>query len=107
MENKSVTRLDVLKKAKEIFLSDENIKGLGEAMILATKELNASPKTILYHHICFPEFTFINAKDFGADGDPVGYWWKDGSLGQIDFIDWLIGKYEDDETTIDSIEIKD
>lgn len=111
MENKKITRLDILKKAKEIFLSDKNVRGLCNAIYTAFVVLDVfnSPYRLFNIKISdyIPLFTFENAKKFGADGREYWYWWNPGEWdnGRLDFLNWLIEQYQGDDTDIDSIEI--
>jgi hypothetical protein len=49
----------------------------------------------------FPLFTRENAKPFGAS-DTGTYWWPLGiwNTGRMDFLNWLIEQYQNDETDI-------
>lgn len=54
----------------------------------------------------FPKLSRFNAHDFHSD-DEGEYWWKinDWKGGRMQFLDWLINEYKDDEENLRNIKL--
>lgn len=104
-ESFSITRVDVLEKAKSY-----RVFGLCYAI----------RKSLIYYGIfitgsygdfgdlpkIFPKFTREYAMPFGANEEKA-YWWRfnDWEGGRMDFLNWLIDEYKDDTEDLGKIEL--
>ena len=88
----TVTRVDVLKKAKE-----HQEFGLCYAIQEALDDYDI----IIRPEYIFSLFTRENALKFGADKD-CPYWWDPGvwNTGRMDFLNWLIEQYKNNKTDL-------
>lgn len=105
--NKKVTRLQVLEKAKEYMLVPIYEYGICYALTKALVFYEVIPEWAYFPHTFLknyiPLFTIRRATKFGAKSNiPNGYWWTPGYLGtgRIDFLNWLIEEYKDDDTNL-------
>jgi hypothetical protein len=103
MVMKKITRLDVLKKAKGLYVNGicRDYSGLCKVLRYSIAFFGHYIPTIVMHRY-LPLFTFENAKKFGANGDKRWYWWKpyEWDTGRLDFLNWLIEQYRDDDTNL-------
>lgn len=92
--NLPVTRKEILKRSKK-----HRTFGLCHAI---SESLHEYKLSVISAKECFTEFKFINALLFGADGTVDGYWWDchDWSGGRMEFLNWLIARYENDKTNL-------
>ena len=99
---KKITRLQVLEKAKDLYVNDlcHNYSGL--CTLLKHSMMSLELYSYKITHRYFPLFTFENAKKFGADGDEYWYWWDSYNWdnGRLDFLNWLIEQYKGDDTNL-------
>lgn len=96
-KKKGVTRVEVLKKAKD-FKSNE--AGLCHSISSALSFYGLSCMGSAEIKLLFPLFRRNNAFRFGGRDWP--YWWPRGKwdTGREDFLNWLIEKYKYDTTDL-------
>lgn len=94
-----VTRLEVLKHAKEL-QSTHQYPGLCALLDDALLAYNI----YTFHSTIFPKFSPQYAEHFGALYTKYHgvYWWDRGAwnTGRLEYLDWLIEQYKDDKTNI-------
>lgn len=91
-----VTRLMVLKKAKELKRA-----GLCYSIQEAMAYYGLSFVSLIALTSLFPLFIRTNARRFGANCSG-SFWWvpRVWDTGREDFLDWLIEQYRDDKTDL-------
>lgn len=93
-----VTRVEVLKHAKEL-QDTHQYPGLCWLLNDALSHYEIWP----FLSTIFPKFHVKYARQFGAYADAeYGYWWDRDAwdTGRLEYLDWLINEYKDDETNI-------
>lgn len=104
MNLRKIKRVDILRKAKS---STYRKTGLCSAIRCALEYYGLSSLSWIDDlSEVFPLFTRGNAKRFGADLILV-YWWPIGewNTGRMDFLNWLIEQYKDDNTDLRKLQI--
>jgi len=94
-----VRRESVLTLTKKIRTEQSNI-GLCSAISSALASYGIWRDRTLEEY--FPEFTFENAREkFKADGTKEFFWWINyDDPNRMEFLDWLIKQYKNDNTNL-------